>query len=89
VDPAKPARIVKDVPWLRMTFHDNSDFAPMAKGEGSVEVEDVGRGEEFIQAGVSGSGLKPLYAAGVRGRGRGQGREGGEVVLGAVRSSMK
>lgn len=49
-----------------MTFHDNSDFAPMmtmreveeekkGKGKGRAEVgmEEVARGEEFIAAGVS------------------------------------
>ena len=38
-----------------MTFHDNSDFAPMVRvGETGkeVEMEEVSRGEEFIQAGV-------------------------------------
>jgi len=40
-----------------MTFHDDSDFAPMVRiGESGkeVEMEEVSRGEEFIQAGVSG-----------------------------------
>jgi len=41
-----------------MTFHDNSDFAPMvrmAEGKGKdVEMEEVSRGEEFVQAGVRG-----------------------------------
>jgi hypothetical protein len=49
-----------------MTFHDNSDFAPMVtireqeeakkrKGQGreTVGMEEVARGEEFISAGVS------------------------------------
>lgn len=55
-DPACPQRILQNVPWLRMTFHDNSDFAPMLRmGDTGkeVEMEEVSRGEEFVQAGVS------------------------------------
>jgi hypothetical protein len=39
-----------------MTFNDNSDFASIvsAKEQAKItEIEDVERGEEFIQAGVS------------------------------------
>lgn len=39
-----------------MTFNDNSDFAPLVSARDQakiVEIEDVERGEEFIQAGVS------------------------------------
>jgi hypothetical protein len=52
--------------FLRMTFNDSSDFAPMVtfkeeqeakkgkgKGREGVEMEEVARGEEFIVAGVS------------------------------------
>lgn len=58
-------QILSGQAFLRMTFHDNSDFAPMvtlreeaegkkAKGKGrEVEMEEVARGEEFIAAGVS------------------------------------
>ncbi|WWD21118.1 hypothetical protein CI109_105599 [Kwoniella shandongensis] len=51
-DPAAPLRILSQKPWLRMTFHDNSDFAPIAKSdEFGVEMEEVSRGEDFVQAG--------------------------------------
>lgn len=39
-----------------MTFNDNSDFAPLVSARDQakiVEIEDVERGEDFIQAGVS------------------------------------
>lgn len=39
-----------------MTFNDNSDFAPlvsMRDEQKIVEIEDVERGEDFVQAGVS------------------------------------
>ena len=55
-DPAAAQRITTNVPWLKMTFHDNSDFAPLVKYSESpkiVEIEDVARGEDFVQAGVS------------------------------------
>ena len=55
-DPKAQQRITKDVPWLRMTFNDNSDFAPLVSSgqEAKItEIEDVERGEDFIQAGVS------------------------------------
>ena len=54
-DPEAPKRVTKDVPWLRMTFNDNSDFASLVKPADQakiVEIEDVERGEDFIQAGV-------------------------------------
>ena len=54
-DPAAPKRLLANLPWLRMTFNDNSDFAPMVSYRESpkiVEIEDVERGEDFIQAGV-------------------------------------
>lgn len=38
-------------PWYRMTFFDDSDFAPLAQG--AAEVTDVSRGEDFVHAGVS------------------------------------
>ncbi|KAK4687984.1 hypothetical protein P7C73_g2127, partial [Tremellales sp. Uapishka_1] len=52
--PAAPERVLAQKPWLRMTFHDNSDFAPMvsfSSGSQAAEVEDVSRGEDFVQAG--------------------------------------
>ena len=55
-DPEAPKRVAANVPWLKMVFADNSDFAPMVKYSESakiVEIEDVARGEDFIQAGVS------------------------------------
>jgi len=39
-----------------MTFNDNSDFAPLVSArdvQKIVEIEDVERGEDFVQAGVS------------------------------------
>jgi hypothetical protein len=55
-----------------MTFHDSSDFAPMvplSKGDGGswgqeAVVEDVARGEEFVQAGVSVAWLAILVCEG-------------------------
>jgi hypothetical protein len=38
-----------------MTFCDNSDFAPiipMSQGNQVVEMEEIARGEDFLQAGV-------------------------------------
>jgi len=55
-DPQCQERITKNVPWLRMTFNDNSDFAPLVSArdvQKIVEIEDVERGEDFVQAGVS------------------------------------
>lgn len=54
-DPEAPKRVTKDVPWHRLTFNDNSDFAPLVSPRDEakiVEIEDVERGEDFIQAGV-------------------------------------
>ena len=47
-----------------MTFFDNSDFAPLVSrgDEGKiVEIEDVERGEDFVQAGVGGLSLKNQF----------------------------
>ncbi|CAD6565051.1 MAG: hypothetical protein TREMPRED_000670 [Tremellales sp. Tagirdzhanova-0007] len=49
-DPTRLQRVLANVPWLRMTFHDNSDFALSNSGK-EVEMEEVARGEEFVQAG--------------------------------------
>ncbi|CAK9782949.1 hypothetical protein CC85DRAFT_303660 [Cutaneotrichosporon oleaginosum] len=35
-------------PWYRMIYEDDSDFAPLAKGE--PEVIEIARGEDFVQA---------------------------------------
>ena len=55
-DPKAAARILVNQPWLRLTFHDNSDFAPLVpirEGARITELEEVARGEDFVQAGVS------------------------------------
>lgn len=62
-DPEAPGRVLAGQAWLRMVFEDNSDFAPIApysegkEGEAKrrmheAAVEDVKRGEDFVQAGV-------------------------------------
>jgi hypothetical protein len=38
-------------PWYRMIFEDDSDFAPLSKGE--PEVIEIARGEDFVPAMVS------------------------------------
>jgi hypothetical protein len=55
-----------------MIYADNSDFAPLVtvKNGGAVEMEEVARGEEFVEAGVSGSCISDRVKAGSRGRGR-------------------
>lgn len=53
-DPKAAARILANQPWLRLTFHDNSDFAPLVpirEGARITELEEVARGEDFVQAG--------------------------------------
>ncbi|ORX39074.1 hypothetical protein BD324DRAFT_649166 [Kockovaella imperatae] len=53
-DASAMPRITANVPWTRMIFADNSDFAPPVRFSESpkiVEIEDVARGEDFIQAG--------------------------------------
>ncbi|CDZ97382.1 Thioredoxin-like fold [Phaffia rhodozyma] len=37
-------------PWLRMTFHDGSDFAPMSKTPAPAAVSELLRGEDFVSA---------------------------------------
>ncbi len=37
-------------PWHRMTFYDDSDFAPLAYS--APEAVEVSRGEHFVTAGV-------------------------------------
>lgn len=52
-------------PWLRMTFCDNSDFAPLVPlrdGDKVTEMEEIARGEDFVQAGVSCEPLRPVRA---------------------------
>ncbi|KAL7415923.1 hypothetical protein BDY24DRAFT_380526 [Mrakia frigida] len=39
--------VVQGKPWLRMTFHDGSDFAAISK-TGPPEVEELLRGEDFV-----------------------------------------
>ncbi|WVN87795.1 uncharacterized protein L203_102990 [Cryptococcus depauperatus CBS 7841] len=51
-DPLAPQRVLQGKPWLRMVFNDNSDFAIIGKGKGNeAEVEEVARGEDFVQGG--------------------------------------
>ncbi|WVQ75482.1 hypothetical protein IAR50_005107 [Cryptococcus sp. DSM 104548] len=52
-DPLAPAHILQGKPWLRMIFNDDSDFATVGRepDDGSPRVEEVARGESFIQAG--------------------------------------
>ncbi|KAK8843362.1 hypothetical protein IAR55_007019 [Kwoniella newhampshirensis] len=60
-DPSAPQRITAQKPWLRMVFHDNSDFAPVAKSdEHGVEMEEVSRGEDFVQAGEIEMGVEKV-----------------------------
>jgi hypothetical protein len=67
-----PQRVLTGKPWLRMIYADNSDFAPLVtvKNGGAVEMEEVARGEEFVEAGVSGLCIWVRVKAGSRGRGR-------------------
>ncbi|KAL7421495.1 hypothetical protein Q5752_004382 [Cryptotrichosporon argae] len=58
-DPAAAARSTAQTPWVRMTFHDNSDFAPLASSDKAV-VEEVSRGEDFVQAGEIDLGLEKV-----------------------------
>ncbi|ADV23010.1 hypothetical protein I315_06580 [Cryptococcus gattii Ru294] len=58
-DPQAPLRVLQGKPWLRMTFNDNSDFATVGKDKGQeVEMEEVARGEDFVQAGEMEIGME-------------------------------
>nr|ODO03939.1 hypothetical protein L204_00280 [Cryptococcus depauperatus CBS 7855] len=51
-DPLAPQRVLQGKPWLRMVFNDSSDFAIIGKGKGNeAEVEEVAKGEDFVQGG--------------------------------------
>jgi len=50
-DPKVYAGTIASFPWYRMTFFDDSDFAPLAYS--APEAVEVSRGENFVQAGVS------------------------------------
>ncbi|WWC73156.1 uncharacterized protein I206_107122 [Kwoniella pini CBS 10737] len=55
--------VLKDKSWLRMTFFDNSDFAPIGEPlekDWSVGLEEVKRGEEFLQAGEIELGVEKI-----------------------------
>lgn len=44
-----------------MTFNDNSDFATVSKDKGQeVEMEEVARGEDFVQAGEMEIGMEDI-----------------------------
>ncbi|RXK35601.1 hypothetical protein M231_07131 [Tremella mesenterica] len=62
-DPTSAQRILTNQPWLRSTFHDNSDFAPLVpyrEGARITELEEVSRGEDFIQAGEIEAGFEKI-----------------------------
>ncbi|EIW67020.1 hypothetical protein TREMEDRAFT_69944 [Tremella mesenterica DSM 1558] len=62
-DPTSAQRILTNQPWLRSTFHDNSDFAPLVpyrEGARITELEEVSRGEDFIQAGEIEAGVEKI-----------------------------
>ncbi|WVQ81509.1 hypothetical protein IAT38_003633 [Cryptococcus sp. DSM 104549] len=60
-DPLAPARILQGKPWLRMLFNDNSDFAEVGTGKGKeVVMEEVARGEDFVQAGEIEMGVEKV-----------------------------
>ncbi|UOH82020.1 hypothetical protein LQV05_004702 [Cryptococcus neoformans] len=60
-DPQAPLRVLQGKPWLRMTFNDNSDFASVGKDKGQeVEMEEVARGEDFVQAGEMEIGMEDI-----------------------------
>ncbi|ORY24779.1 hypothetical protein BCR39DRAFT_545886 [Naematelia encephala] len=59
--PSAPQRVLASHPWLRLIFADNSDFASPGDGKGKeVEMEEVARGEEFIQAGEIELGMEKV-----------------------------
>ncbi|WRT69006.1 uncharacterized protein IL334_005988 [Kwoniella shivajii] len=61
--PQQAERVLNGKPWLRMTFFDNSDFAPVGEPEDknwSVGLEEVNRGEEFLQAGEVEMGIEKI-----------------------------
>ncbi|WVF65607.1 hypothetical protein IAT40_000337 [Kwoniella sp. CBS 6097] len=64
LSPAAMDRVLKDKPWLRLTFFDNSDFATVGQTNEerdlSALVEDVKRGEDFVQAGELEMGVEKV-----------------------------
>ncbi|WVR09115.1 hypothetical protein IAU60_006177 [Kwoniella sp. DSM 27419] len=62
VSPLAAQRVLADKPWLRATFFDNSDFAPIGQNkeerDWAAGVEDVKRGEDFVQAGEMEMGVE-------------------------------
>ncbi|BEJ11685.1 hypothetical protein CspHIS471_0201450 [Cutaneotrichosporon sp. HIS471] len=48
VDAKIALAVAAQQPWYRMIFEDDSDFAPLAKGE--PEVIEIARGEDFVPA---------------------------------------
>jgi len=60
-NPGAPRSVLATQPWLRMIFHDNSDFAPMGRESGQeVEMEEVSRGEDFVQGGEIETGMESV-----------------------------
>ncbi|OCF35512.1 hypothetical protein I316_02564 [Kwoniella heveanensis BCC8398] len=64
LSPAAMDRVLKDKSWLRLTFFDNSDFATVGQTNEerdlSALVEDVKRGEDFVQAGEVEMGVEKV-----------------------------
>ncbi|WWC64084.1 uncharacterized protein I303_106691 [Kwoniella dejecticola CBS 10117] len=60
--PRQADNVLQGKSWLRMTFFDNSDFAPVGEPEKdwSVGMEEVKRGEEFLQAGEIEMGVEKI-----------------------------
>ncbi|WVQ93269.1 hypothetical protein IAU59_000335 [Kwoniella sp. CBS 9459] len=64
LSPPAMDRVLKDKSWLRLTFFDNSDFATVGQTNEerdlSALVEDVKRGEDFVQAGEMEMGVEKV-----------------------------
>ncbi|KAK6904371.1 hypothetical protein I203_105183 [Kwoniella mangroviensis CBS 8507] len=61
--PQQANNVLQGKPWLRMTFFDNSDFAPVGEPDEkdwSVGMEEVKRGEDFLQAGEVEMGVEKI-----------------------------
>ncbi|ODN74590.1 hypothetical protein L202_06949 [Cryptococcus amylolentus CBS 6039] len=61
-DPLAPASVLQGKPWLRMIFNDDSDFAVVGKEKdgGPPSIQEVARGENFIQAGEIELGMEKV-----------------------------
>ncbi|TYJ54066.1 hypothetical protein B9479_005252 [Cryptococcus floricola] len=61
-DPLAPASVLQGKPWLRMIFNDDSDFALVGKekDDSTPRIQEVARGENFIQAGEMESGMEKV-----------------------------